>query len=197
MDDRIVEQLALDLLLWHILAPLWLDWSSLLELYVHNRWNWFRSLFHWSNMLILNKYQCYLPIRSSFSCSGNKFRWSLFSEHKLWYSESIVVVLDVIEVLVNCDAVVSNDVLLEPLPIRNFNLNGAIRIVKWKLFFNLGLDNFKFSFCIQICGYVCLNFCYLNIFLELREKKICRRKKKRKRKRERDILFVYPLFRDS
>lgn len=73
-------------------------------------------------------YVC-VPKRSSLSNSGKRLRWSLFTEPKLLNSESMVVVLDAIDVLVNRAAAVavSNDVLLELLPMRNFNLNGAIQ----------------------------------------------------------------------
>lgn len=88
--------------------------------------------------------QINLPIRSSAedAVSGNKFRWSLFNEPKLLNCESIVVLLDVTELLASLGAV-SSDVLLELLPIRNFNLNGAIQVEK-KMFASIGSTMFFF-----------------------------------------------------
>lgn len=61
----------------------------------------------------------------------------------------MVDVLDVSDVLAKRAAAVSNDVLLELLPIRNFNLNGAIQVVKINMFFNIcWIDFFIFLVCL-------------------------------------------------
>lgn len=72
---------------------------------------------------------------------GNSVRWSLLTiDPKLLYSESMVVLLapreaptELLSNSVGGSASVSCDVLLDP-PMRNFNLNGAIRFSFERIF---------------------------------------------------------------